>query len=209
MIGAHSKPSRSPSGPRRRPQAIMVLAAAFSRRPIRLRARTVRRCRLPTTTDPSADNGRDSPPRHRLSADIELLDRTGGKVGQLRAVVRTVHADAFLVVLAGLLDVRDIPVWKRGPSPPEQKAGKAAAAAGITLSRIAPAVRSSDDGRMSREDAIAAFGFDPADGADGALSGGKPVGRKQRKPFAPRVDHGLPAPWSELLRPVGLPSMEP
>lgn len=140
---------------------------------------------------------------------------------------RDTQSEKFTSVLAGLLQntssrtmkgywqkylikrAMGIPVWKRGPSPPEQKAAQAAAAAGITPPRTTSAARSFDDGRMSREDAIKAFGPDAADDMNGAPSGGKPVGRKQRKPFAPRVDHGLPAPWSELLRPVGLPSMEP
>ena len=63
-----------------------------------------------------------------------------------------------------------------------------------------------DEGRMSREDAIKAFGVDAVGGSS---TGVKPIGRKRRKAFAPKPPALRPLPWSEFLRPASLPSMDP
>lgn len=65
-----------------------------------------------------------------------------------------------------------------------------------------------DDGVMSREDVIKVFGPDAAD----ALLGPENKSRRQwkaRKPFVPKRPSTRPEPWSELKKPLGLPSFTP
>ena len=66
-----------------------------------------------------------------------------------------------------------------------------------------------DEGRMSREDVIKAFGPDAAEAMIGPET--KPGRRKwkRRAPFVPKVVSARPEPWSELKRPLGLPSFIP
>lgn len=66
-----------------------------------------------------------------------------------------------------------------------------------------------DEGRMSREDVEKAFGLEAAEKMFGLAQ--KPSTRewKGRKPFAPRKPSVRPEPWSELKKPVGLPSLVP
>lgn len=63
-----------------------------------------------------------------------------------------------------------------------------------------------DEGRMSRDDVVEAFGRDVADGVFGP---DRTAGRRRwkvRKPYAPKVPSMRPEPWSELKKPAGLPS---
>lgn len=65
-----------------------------------------------------------------------------------------------------------------------------------------------DEGRMSREDVVSAFGRDTAEEAFGRERPDKSKW-KPRKPYAPKVPSRRPEPWSELKRPLGLPSFVP
>lgn len=66
-----------------------------------------------------------------------------------------------------------------------------------------------DEGRMSRADVEKAFGEEAAEKMYGPAE--KPSRRewKGRKPFAPKKPSVRPEPWSELKKPVGLPSFTP
>ena len=66
-----------------------------------------------------------------------------------------------------------------------------------------------DEGRMSRDDVEKAFGTEAAEKMYGPVQ--KPSRRewKGRKPFAPKKPSVRPEPWSELKKPVGLPSFTP
>lgn len=66
-----------------------------------------------------------------------------------------------------------------------------------------------DEGRMTREDVVKAFGEEAAEKAFGPEE--KPSQRswKPRAPFAPKRPSTRPEPWSELKKPGGLPSFTP
>jgi transposase-like protein len=66
-----------------------------------------------------------------------------------------------------------------------------------------------DEGRMSREDVEKAFGPEAAESMFGPEK--RPSSRKwkPREPFAPKVTSKRPEPWSELRKPLGLPSFVP
>jgi ISXO2-like transposase domain/Transposase zinc-ribbon domain len=66
-----------------------------------------------------------------------------------------------------------------------------------------------DEGRMSRDDVIKAFGPDAADAMLGPGQNPRRRKWKARKPFAPKRVTARPEPWSELKRSLGLPSFVP
>lgn len=74
---------------------------------------------------------------------------------------------------------------------------------------VAIVAETGDEGRMSREDVVKAFGPEAAEQMFGSEK--KRNGRewKSRKPFAPKRPSVRPEPWSELQRPLGLPSFTP
>lgn len=67
---------------------------------------------------------------------------------------------------------------------------------------------SADEGRMSREDVVKAFGPEAADGVFGPKTSTKRKW-KPRAPYAPKRPSTRPEPWSELKKPPGLPSFIP
>lgn len=66
-----------------------------------------------------------------------------------------------------------------------------------------------DEGRMSREDVIKAFGPEAAKDMFGQEKKPGKCKWKRREPFARKVPSIRPEPWSELKKPQGLPSFFP
>lgn len=68
---------------------------------------------------------------------------------------------------------------------------------------------SADEGRMSREDVVKAFGPEAAEEMFGPEPQPSKRKRKRREPFAPKRPSVRPEPWEELKKPLGLPSFMP
>lgn len=66
-----------------------------------------------------------------------------------------------------------------------------------------------DEGRMTREDVATVFGEEYAEQTFGPVEKQSSRKWKARKPYAPRKPSVRPEPWSELKKPIGLPSFTP